>query len=531
MKQIIFFIFLIIVTVALFESSGVFVVLTQPYLGLKQWIFILITLTSFLILILLHITKNSRYGIYLFFLVYPFLTQSTYYLNISASFFILTPAFLYLIVHLFFLRSYGSPVANRILFLFACSTIISVSLAENTHTAYSFFFLGIGSFVVSLYVFSLSVTTSTQPLEYIRNLILSLMVGSTLYFLIETISFGLRPVDIFHIVARNFRAVSGYYYTGGFREPAGLGFVCAILFWIIFFFVQQRLPISSKLNIWIDRTALFLVGFFIIIVGTRSALLNILNILFVILFLQKVLKIEPVIKIKRIHLVALGIILSIGAFLLIPRTFRTDRSRATAPWIQPTYVTVGNYSFEIVGTTPYYFQRSFTTLNDFFESPLGTGPYNGSLTEYERIRNKTGPINHYFLLTNLVVTGATFGWFSLLIWLIFVGYVARYVVKLRNHSQNQMLLMLTVVFLSIFLASFLPGSYYLGPHINWANFNRMLPISVSTPGVPAEYPAIISGLVIGILTGLMRHPAHKVELQEERGKELDVNSVSYITDG
>jgi hypothetical protein len=61
---------------------------------------------------------------------------------------------------------------------------------------------------------------------------------------------------------------------------------------------------------------------------------------------------------------------------------------------------------------------------------------------------------------------------------------------------------IAIVFLAILIASLLPGSPFLGPSVNWSNFERNLPLSPQVKGLPSEYPSIFSGIVIGCLIGL-----------------------------
>ena len=482
-------------------QQGIFAIIPQP-LEAKQWVYILVTLASFLGLLLLHISRNGRKGLYLFFLTYPFLAQSVHYLNISASSFILTPAFLYLAIHLLLSKERALPASLQILFLFCFSILASVLVAENKYTAFAFFVLAVGGFTLSAYLMYVRVRTSRNPLLYIRGVVLAILAGSVLYFALETVTFQIRPNDIPAILMRRWHELPmGRYYTGGYKEPAGLGFVYSLLFWVVLFFVQTNSVSGSRIGRWIDKSALLATMFFLLVAGTRSALINVVNVFLVLELLRRKLGLQSVYKLRTRYVVTLIILVSLGAYLLIPRTILTSRSRTPPSWIEPTYVSIGQRTFQLVGTTANYYKHTLISFEDFLHHPLGSGPLNATLIKEDITEG--GFAYYYSILSNLVVVGATFGWLSLLIWLIFVLYMTRSVLRLRVGVRNKLLCALTMVFLAILLASLLPGSPYLGPSLNWSNFNRLLPLSPQTPGLPSDYLAVISGIIVGGLAGLL----------------------------
>jgi hypothetical protein len=194
------------------------------------------------------------------------------------------------------------------------------------------------------------------------------------------------------------------------------------------------------------------------------------------------------------------LLVGISTFYLLPRTVQTVGTVRRSSSVEPTIVRIGANTYELVGTTAMYYEKTNISFQDFFRNPLGSGPLNA--TPYKD--NPEGGLRYYFsFISNVFVIGATFGWLSLALWLLFTSYCVFLVFKLRSHIIDKDLYSLTVVFLAILLASLLPGSYYLGPAINWSNFVFNEPISPTMLSVPAEYPAVISGVIVGCLIGLI----------------------------
>jgi hypothetical protein len=503
MKLIVAISIVIILLAVIFTGSDIFMIMTQE-LGMKQWVFIFIFMVSTVGLIVLHAMGRHKDGLLLFFIVYPFISQAAYYINISGPFFIITPALLYLTIYLFLTKEIRFSLPWFPILLFAASTLIGVIASDNINTAVAFFILGVGSFVITSYVIYLLIKNTSNPMETVQELILAIIFGSLIYFVIESLAFRITLNDVKTIVTRNWSQLSSeHYYTGGYREPAGLAFVCAELFWIVLFFMRSGSSAGKGLNRrWIQFAFLVLI-FFLAVTGTRSAIITIALILILLVFFRKQIGFGKVYRVNIGHIFIVLALVGVGAFVLVPRTFLTSRSIATPAWITPYSVSLGSSELQLVGTTPYYFQRTFSTLKDLAVNPWGTGPFNASPTEYELFRDKTGPIYHYSLVSNLFVIGATFGWLSMLIWLIFVTYLLLVMLNLWRGVQHRELYALTMIFMVVILASLMPGGYYLGPNVNWSEFNRFLPISPTTPGVPTEYPSIISGVIFGCFLGFL----------------------------
>lgn len=490
----------LLLAVVFLGSQGLFIIIPQP-LGAKQWAFIGVTILSFLVLILLHLKKRGKYGLYLFFVVYPFLAQSVFYLNISSPLFILTPAFLFLVLHLMLSRDHPLTLSFLILFLFWLSTLVSVFGAVNKYTAAAFFVLAGGGFAVSAYLVNGKIQVATNPLKFIRGIVLSILVGSLIYFLIETIAFRIGPSEIMNIIMRRWSELpQGRYYTGGYWEPAGLGFVYSFMFWIMLFFIQT--PINNPTQKWMNIVSLLAAVFFILVAGTRSVIVNLVNIFIVLWLLRKLLGLKSGFRIKPQYIIVTFILAGISAYILLPRTILTSRSATPPSWIEPTIVSVAGRDFQLVGTTAQYYKRTQLSLYDLLHKPLGAGPLNATILPGYEDSGDVGFVYYYSTISNLIVTGATFGWLSLLLWLLFVFYVTYRAFLLRKTPKDQGIYTLEIVFLAILLASLLPGSSYLGPNLNWSNFDQLHPISPTTPGLPSDYPSIISGLMVGCLIGL-----------------------------
>jgi hypothetical protein len=482
------------------NKEGIFSIQPQP-IGGKQWAYIVVTLVSYLVLFLLYFLKRSKYGLYVFFVFYPFLAQSAYYLNISSSFFILTPSIFYL--GLLFALTREPPLNRSFLFLllFCLSTFLSILPAANKYTAATFVILAVGDFAIIASITYNLFKSSHDPFSNLRGVIYSIILGSATYFILETIAFQIRPADIVNVILRRWGAIpSGRYYTGGYWEPAGLGFVYSYLFWILVFLVQQSRYSATSLQKGMDRIAFLIVIIFLMISGTRSAIITLVLVFLVLLALRYRTGIRSFVRLKPVHVLTLLIIACSSAYLLIPRTIQTSRTPELPSWIEPTVVTIGSRDFVLVGTTADYYNQTISSLRDFLTNPLGSGPLNANPLK----DTQGGGVAYYYsFLSNLIVIGATFGWLALLIWIVFIVHVARRVFRLKYFTENTQIYAMILVFLAVLFASLLPGGYFLGPNLNWSNFSRLLPLSPSTPSVPADYPAVISGFIIGAFIGLI----------------------------
>ena len=507
MFKIITILALISLVLITYLYTDIFSIIPQP-INVKQMMFIGISILAFSLLIIFGLKRNTSRALYLLFFFYPFLAQSAFYLNISSPFFIMTPVFLYLVLTLLFSRNLASPLIMQMIILFCASILISVLFAENKNTAFTYFILGVGGFCLTVYLVYICIRTAQDPLNIIRGLVLSIVAGTIIYFLIEVIAFGLQPADVFYIISRQWHLLpAGRYYTGGYREPAGLAFVYASLFWIILSFFQFESAGRKKYIITPIFIALIASLFFLLISGTRNAIISLVTIAFSLWLLRQRLGLARIFRFKFRHLLALFLLVGVSTFYLLPRTFLSDGTTRRSSSIEPTIVRIGANTYELVGTTAMYFETNKITIRDFFQNPLGSGPLNA--TPFKD--SPEGGLRNYFsFISNIFVIGATFGWLSLILWLIFTFYCGYLVFKLRKYVYDKNLFSLTVVFLATLLASLLPGSYYLGPWINWSNFIFDQPISPTMLSVPAEYPAVISGVIVGCLIGLIEVQRRKI---------------------
>jgi hypothetical protein len=504
MKLIISIFFLLLFLVAFIDPGGLFIIVPQPF-ELKQTIFVLVTLLSFIILVYLHMQKRGFLGLFLFFFTYPFLSQSVHYINISSSFFVITPPLLFLLIHFLLTKEKSISYSFLLLNLFLLSTLISIFFADNVYTAIAFFVLAVPTVIITTYLIYARIVYSHNPVIFIRNIIFSILAGIAFYIIIELIVFQYRPSDFFYILLRRQELLSGgRYFTGGYREPAGLAYVLTILFFILFFIVRTRVKTETKNILLIEMLSLFLVLVMIIIVGTRSALLLMVYTLACFWILNKTFSRKPIIKLRPIHVISIVATGFVGAYLVLPRTFLTDPTKELPPGVEPTYISFGNRSLQVVGSTSDYIKHNRVSLKDFLTNPIGSGPLNATpLVESELGGFAAG---YYFsLYSNLVVVGATYGWLSLFLWIIFHVKIFYDVFRLKRIKKQGIYsqISLCLVLLAILMASLLPGSPLIGPGVNWGNFPRVSPISVATSGLPAEYPSIISGVVLGSLLGLI----------------------------
>ena len=513
---------LVLITVL---TSDIFSITPQQF-DPKQLLFIMASLSAFLLLVVSGLRRRRTYAVYILFLFFPFLSQSAYYLNISSPFFIITPVFLYLVTALIFTKNISSPKLLQIVLLFSTSIIISVLIADNINTAFTFYLLGVGGFCITVYLIYFNVRNSSNPLTFIKGLILSIVIGTVIYFLIEVITFGLGPQDILNIIGRKWHLLpSGRYFTGGYKEPAGLAFVYASIFWVIISFYQFGRADRKKNSFSPIFFALLASLFLLLISGTRNAIINLVTIGICLWFLRQRLGLAREFKFKFRYLFALLLLVGVSTYYLLPRTALSVGSSRRTSFSEPTIIKIGSMEFELVGTTAMYYKKNEISFQDFFKNPLGSGPLNA--TPYKD--SPEGGLRNYFsFISNVFVIGATFGWFSLFLWLTFTIYCGYLVFKLRNFVYDKNLYSITVVFLSILIASLLPGSYYLGPSINWSNFIYDQPLSPELLSVPAEYPAIISGVIIGCLIGLIEVQRRKIqELNPPINQALEKNTASF----
>jgi hypothetical protein len=390
------------------------------------------------------------------------------------------------------------------LFLFCISTLVSVSIAQNKYNAFSFFVLGVGSFAVSAYLIYANLRTSKNAIIFIRGMILSIIAGSALYLGIETLAFRLRPSDVINIILRRWDQLPmGRFITGGYGEPAGLGFIYSLLFFVLAMLIQNKTIPRNRLMKWIERGALLFVAFVILIVGTRSALINLIYIFALLWFLQKFFSEKRLVRINARYLVLLGIIVALGAYLVIPRTIMTASSVKPPPWVEPVYIQIGSRQIRVIGSTADYVKHTRASFHDFFTKPLGVGPLNATPILDLRLGGFEAGYS-YSWYTNLVVVGSTFGWLSLFLWLTFIAKVTRDLFRLRGRANRDVNFSMSLIFLAILMASLLPGAPFLGPMLNWSNFDRFLPLSPQITGLPFEYPSVISGMMLGCLIGLIQ---------------------------
>jgi hypothetical protein len=491
-------IFLLILAVVV-SQKGIFSITPQP-LELKQWIYIFITLLAFIGMVFFQLRKQSDLSLFLFFFLYPFFNQTVFYFNIASTFFVLTPAFLYLLMFLFLSKGVRLSNSFKLLLFFCLSTYPSVLVAQNRDTAHAFFILGVGSFLLSAYIIYTRVRITKNPLSFIRRVLFSIVAGSVIYITIETVVFRIGPNDVLEIILRKFSAVSsGRYYTAGFWEPVGMGFVYSILFWVAIFYLQ--VPQKNKTAKWLNISSLLITFIFVWMSGSRAAFLNIAATLFMLLLLSRALGLKRRFRIRWQYMLGIGVLLIFGVYYLLPRTIQTSRSAPIPYWITPPTLTIAGKSYNLIGTTAQYYRNTIASLDSFLHKPLGTGPLNARLDENTPTRDQF-PF-HYSSISNLIIVGATFGWFSLGCWVILLVFITYKVFRVPKASRMEDIFSLAVIFLAILLSSLLPGSMYIGPNLNWSKFGWLLPLSPDTPGLPSEYPSIISGLVIGCLLGLL----------------------------
>lgn len=531
MKILVIIALITIVLIGATLENGIFTISPQP-IEFRQILFILITILSFIVLIILHMIKAGNKVLFLFFVTYPFLSQSVHYLNVSSAFFVLTPSFLFLLIHFVFSRGRILSKTLILLFLFCSSILISVIAAENPNTASAFFILGVGSFALIAYMVFLQLIYSRNPIQVLRGYVLSVLAGSIFYLAIEFVVFRIRPEHIPYILMRRWDLLPmGRFITGGYREPAGLGFVYSLLFFIIVYFIQSK-TISFSIREKIVNVSSFLfICVMILIVGTRSAIFNLINIFLVIFILSRVTGSRRFTTIKPRYLVALVGLSVLGFYFLLPRTILNSRSSTPPSWIEPTYVQIFGNKYQVVGSTSDYLKHTQNSLIDIANNPLGSGPLNATpITENEQGGFASG--YYYSILSNLIVIGATFGWLSLGIWIFFLSYISFDLYNLRRRVKNQDYFLLSLILLATIIASILPGSPFFGPGLNWGNFNRLDPINPSIKGLPAEYISLLSGLIIGSLSGFL----HLIRFDVQRGKrnisiqmsKVELNGVSKI---
>ena len=498
MKLFVSLALLSILAVALISGWGIFVIIPQP-IEIKQMAFMGITALTLVALIFLHMNQQGKKALYLFFFMYPFLAQSVHYINLSSSFFVITPPLIFLGVHALLRRDHWPTRPLLIVLLFSLSTLLSVVLAANPYTAMAYFILGVGGFVISAYLVYLDIRAARNPTQFIFGLIFSILIGSMVYLVVETVAFRIQPSDIILIITRRWGLLSqGRYFSGGYREPVGIGYVYSILFWFLILFVQDsRLGMGQRR---IAQGAILFVGFILLIMGARSAMFNLVDVFLVLWVLQKQARVRRLYTFRPWHLAILAVLLGISIYLLLPRTILTDRSQPLPNWIKPTYVTVFGKTYQLVGTTTEYYERTVLTWQDFINNPIGAGPLN--IYTAPKPGTEYSNLIYYSFITNLITTGATFGWLSLGIWIIFLGYATLKLFQLRKTPHRE-LLPYAVLFLAILLGLHLPGASYIGPGLNWNRFDSYGPLTPSTKGLPAEYTAIISGVIVGGLAALL----------------------------
>ncbi len=166
--------------------------------------------------------------------------------------------------------------------------------------------------------------------------------------------------------------------------------------------------------------------------------------------------------------------MALGAYLVIPRTIMTASSVKPPPWVEPVYIQIGSRQIRVIGSTADYVKHTRASFHDFFTKPLGVGPLNATPILDLRLGGFEAGYS-YSWYTNLVVVGSTFGWLSLFLWLTFIAKVTRDLFRLRGRANRDVNFSMSLIFLAILMASLLPGAPFLGPMLNWSNFDRFLP--------------------------------------------------------
>jgi hypothetical protein len=190
-----------------------------------------------------------------------------------------------------------------------------------------------------------------------------------------------------------------------------------------------------------------------------------------------------------------------GLYSVLPRPIAWGNSSSTSSSTSPTYVRLFGRTFELVGTTGKYYNRTISTFQDLITHPLGTGPANATIDPSSFYFEQ---IYHFSFVSNIFVFGATYGWLNMLFWILLLLFVYRSVfILIKKPGLDQKEVNLTLILLAILIASILPGSSIIGPFLNWSRFDIARPVSITTTGLPAEYIALISGLVVGLLLGLL----------------------------
>ena len=496
MKKIIWFFAISVLAYAIYFGNGG--TNFTGNLGLTQYLFIGITIITFLFLLFFLLYGKREFALVIFLVFYPFLAQSTYYLNFSTSYFIISPSLLLILIMYLLVKSEKASLELIVLFLFCLSTILGVLNSENLSLSITFFILAVGVFIIMTLLGYNIMANVDHPVKTVRFVISSVFVGMAIFLLIETIKYSFTPSDVLNILMRKWSLLSSRYYTAGYKEPNGFGFVAAFLtpFLIFFYEVERKMKKGSSV---IALIFVFFGLFLILLSGSRGAIITFVNIFIILFLLGK--RIQPDknyrINIKKYVLVLSPFFIAI-IVLLLYRTFINTSD--TGQSYKQEVVEIGGQDIEAIGTTIGYINHTINSWDNLMNLPQGTGPLNHPLST----EDYQGSYSSYSLISNLIVIGSIFGWFSLFCWLFFLLVLLLRSFRIYRHTNNKKVTGFVLVGIGAIFGSLLPASFFLGPLLNWSTFDFNQSITIDA-GVPSEYPSVISGLIFGVTLGLMRN--------------------------
>jgi hypothetical protein len=496
MKILIWILWIFVFGVLIFIEGGGFIILPQS-IGLKQLLFLVVVIIGFFTSIYYLGIGNPERALGAFFIFYPFYAQSTNYFNICTSLFIISPTLIVISVLYLISPRVKSSASLRVFIIFNLSILISVINSTNISVSTSFYILAVGVFIITALLSYNIIASSSDTINTAKILIYSIFLGMAIFLVIETVIYQFKPLDIVNILLRKWNLLSSRYYTAGYKEPNGFGFVVAYFLPFLIYFFEIRKITKSKVT-WLLSVWLIFGVFLLFLSGSRGALISFINVMIFLFFFGKRMLNN---KQYRINVSRYAILLSpllIMIFsILVYRTFLKPEDLSS---YKTENFEIAGQDIEAIGTTIGYIHHTEVSWNNLVNLPLGTGPLSLAPLGEDYIG---GEYSSFSLVTNFISLGAMFGWISLAIWILFIVLITRKTSKLCALAKDLKSSGLALVSLGAIWASFFPASFFIGPQLNWSTFDYYAQINRNI-GVPSEYPSLISGLIIGILLGLLR---------------------------
>ena len=418
-----------------------------------------------------------------------------------------TPYFILWIVYYYILLREPIKVnkGELLLTVLLFSTFISMFLSNNEYIAiaYTVFTMLTILFVglCTSRVIRIQQRNGNSFVPIISAALFNMMFFSFLYFIYEMFGSG-RGIGLMTYIQTNVERTfdENKYLTAGFMEPAGFSLVAATMLAYFFavFGVHQKdnsdilagFKEYGKYSIIKHRYLLGLVIyslFLLVISNSRTGYSGLIITFLVFMFLLHRYAPDNYIMRKATKLFVVIVVgIAVSVFIIRSVSMFDSFDRASL---------VGERQ---VDTTLAYLLTAEGSIESLMSSFWGTGAFSSSSSLFEGAFNgTTNVVNVYSTLLNV---GATYGWITMILNILFYVYLVVHVGgKAKTYHYNQYEKVVILVSLALVVASILPLCPTLGLASNWTPASENIPVIRTIFFPPRVYSAIITAIIFGVL--------------------------------